>query len=174
MARIAFVVGDEFEDSEFKVPYDRLRGAGHQVTVVGVDKGATLRGKKGKETATVDATPGDVRAEDFDVLVIPGGHSPDKLRVDMGIVDFVQDFGRTGRPIAAICHGGSLLVETDLLDGKRVTSWPSIRTDLVNAGAKWVDEQVVVDGNLITSRNPGDLDAFCTTILERVKEPAGV
>lgn len=174
MARIAFLVGEEFEDSEFKVPYDRLRGAGHEVVVVGIEKGKQLRGKKGKESATVDVTPGEVRAEDFHVLVIPGGHSPDRLRTHAGIVDFVQDFGRTGRPLAAICHGGSLLVEGDLLDGRRVTSWPSIRTDLVNAGAKWVDKEVVVDGNLITSRKPEDLDAFCRAILEKVKEPAGV
>lgn len=171
MAKIAFVVGEEFEDSEFKVPYDRLRQEGHEVTIVGVEKGRRLQGKKGKESATVDATPGEVHARDFDVLVIPGGHSPDKLRMDPGIVDFVSDFGRDNKPVAAICHGGSLLIEADMVEGKRLTSWPSIRTDLLNAGAKWEDAEVVRDGNLITSRNPGDLDAFCRAIVETLEAP---
>ena len=168
MAKVAVVLADDFEDSEFKVPYDRLSAEGHDVVVVGTERGKTLKGKKGKETATVDSTPDDVDASEFAALVIPGGYSPDKLRTHRGIVDFVGKFGADDKPIAAICHAGSLLVEADLVDGRRVTSWASIRTDLENAGADWEDAEVVEDGNLITSRKPDDLDAFTSALLKRL------
>jgi protease I len=100
--------------------------------------------------------------------VIPGGYSPDKLRTNDDVVAFVRELGRAEKPVAAICHAGSLLIEADLVDGSRVTSWPSIKTDLVNAGAEWVDEPVVEDGYLITSRKPDDLDVFCEAILKRL------
>ena len=168
MAKVAFVLGDDFEDSEFKVPYDRIREAGHKVTVVGTDAGKELKGKKGNEKFTPEATPKDVDADQFDALVIPGGYSPDKLRTDDGIVSLVQKVYGADKPVAAICHAGSLLIEADAVNGKRVTSWPSIRTDLINAGARWEDSEVVEDGNIITSRKPDDLDAFCTAILQRL------
>ena len=167
MASVAFVLADDFEDSEFQVPYDRIRDAGHDVTVVGTEKDK-VTGKKGKVTQTIDATPADVDPEAFDALVVPGGYSPDKLRTDPHVVHFTRAFTSNGKPVAFICHAGSLLIETGALDGKRVTSWPSIKTDLVNAGAQWVDEEVVEDGNLISSRNPGDLDAFTAAILKRL------
>jgi len=167
MAKVAFVLGEDFEDSEFKVPYDRIREAGHKVTVVGTET-KEVKGKKGKEKFTPDATPKDVAADQFDAVVIPGGYSPDHLRTDDGIVALVQKVYGADKPVAAICHAGSLLIEADAVNGKRVTSWPSIRTDLVNAGAKWEDKEVVEDGNLITSRKPDDLDAFCATILQRL------
>jgi protease I len=168
MAKVAFVLADDFEDSEFRVPYDRLRGAGHRVTVVGREAGKDVTGKRGKERCRPEATPDQVNASDFDALVIPGGYSPDKLRVHEGVVKFVQEFFGSDKPVAAICHAGSLLVEADVLEGRTVTSWPSIRTDLVNAGADWVDEEVVEDGNLITSRRPDDLEAFSDAILRRL------
>jgi len=168
MAKIAFVLGDDFEDSEFKVPYDRIREAGHKITVVGTEANKEVKGKKGKEKFTPEATPKDVNADQFDAVVIPGGYSPDKLRTDDGIVSLVQKVYGADKPVAAICHAGSLLIEADAVRGKRVTSWPSIRTDLINAGAKWEDNEVVEDGNLITSRKPDDLDAFCAAILQRL------
>lgn len=168
MARIAFVLGDDFEDDEFRVPYDRLRGAGHEITVVGVKRNSFVEGKRGREKVGIGATPADVRADDFDAVVIPGGYSPDHLRTDIHVVKFVREFGLLDRPLAAVCHGPSLLIEADLVDGRRVTSWPSIHSDLVNAGAHWEDSPVVEDGNLITSRNPGDLQAFSDAILDRV------
>jgi protease I len=165
MARVAFVLADDFEDSEFKVPYDRVRGAGHEATVIGKQAGQTVKGKKGKEAFTIEKTSDQVSAADFDALVIPGGYSPDKLRTDEGVVKFVRAFFGSDKPVAAICHAGSLLVEADAVEGRTVTSWPSVRTDLINAGAEWVDKEVVVDGNLITSRKPDDLPAFCDAVL---------
>jgi protease I len=112
-----------------------------------------------------------VSAGDFDALVVPGGYSPDKLRTDDKVVALVRDIGTADKPVAFICHAGSLLVEADLVRGRRLTSWPSIKTDLVNAGADWVDAEVVEDGNLISSRKPDDLPAFCEAILKRVQRP---
>ena len=168
MAKVAFVLADDFEDSEFQVPYDRIRAAGHQVTVIGTEAGQEVKGKKGQASFTIETTPDEVGADDFDALVVPGGYAPDKLRTSPGIVKFVQGMFDGDRPVAAICHAGSLLVEADGVRGRTVTSWPSIRTDLINAGAQWVDREVVEDGNLITSRNPGDLDAFVGAVLARL------
>jgi protease I len=168
MARIAFVVANDFEDSEFRIPYDRLLGAGHDVVIVGRKSGEDLTGKKGKETIRTQVAAGEARAEDFDALVIPGGYSPDQLRTDESVVSFVRGFRLGKKPIAAVCHGPSLLIEADLVRGRTLTSWPSIRTDLRNAGASWVDQRVVEEGGLITSRNPGDLDAFADAINHRL------
>ena len=168
MAKVAMPVGEDFEDSEFRVPYDRLTQAGHEVVVIGTEQGAEIRGKKGTATATVDQTADAVETEDFDALVIPGGYSPDHLRMDADVVDFVRRFVDTGKPVAAICHGPQLLIEADVVEGRELTSWPSVRTDLENAGATWIDEEVVEDGNLITSRSPDDLDPFCEAILDRL------
>lgn len=163
MARIAFVVGKDFEDSEFRIPYDRLRASGHQVDVVGIEAGKTLSGKQGKEKVEVEVTVEDADPGTYDALYIPGGYSPDHLRTDAAMVDFVEQMANSGKLIGAICHGPSLLIEADLVRGKALTSWPSIKTDLRNAGAKWVDKEVVVDGRLVTSRKPADLEVFTRT-----------
>lgn len=165
MAKVAMVIGPEFEDSEFRIPYERLREARHEVTLLGVKAGETLKGKKGKESARVDAAVKDHKASEYDALVIPGGYSPDHLRIERDVVSFVRDFGSSGKPVAAVCHGPQLLIEADLVDGKTMTSWPSVRKDLENAGANWVDQEVVLDGHFITSRKPDDLEAFSKAVL---------
>lgn len=173
MARVAFILDEMYEDSEMRVPYDRVKQAGHEATVVGLKAGKKLEGKKGKETFVTDRAAGDVSADDFDALVIPGGYSPDKLRVSEEMVDLVREMCAGGKPVAAVCHGPWMLVEADVIRGKTVTSWPSIKTDLRNAGASWVDREVVEDGNLITSRNPGDLDAFSEALLRQIEGRRG-
>jgi len=158
----------DFEDSEFTVPFDRLKNAGSEVVVIGCKAGEIVIGKRGQARATIDRAAADLNPDDFDALVIPGGYSPDHLRLDEDVVAFVRDFFATGKPVAAICHGPQLLIEAEVVKGRTLTSWPSIRKDLMNAGAKWVDREVVVDGTLITSRKPADLDAFCDEVLARL------
>jgi protease I len=161
-------VGEGFEDSELSEPIDRFREAGHEVVTVGLHRGERIWGKQGEFMATVDQGPKDVDPTAFDALVIPGGYSPDHLRIAPAMVAFVRRFAETNKPLAAICHGPQLLIEAELVEGRELTSWPSVRKDLENAGARWIDRAVVEDGNLITSRCPDDLDAFCTAILARL------
>lgn len=168
MARIAFVLADDFEDREFTHPYDAVRQAGHDAIVIGTEEGSKLVGKRGDATIATDTTTDHVTVDEFDALVIPGGYSPDKLRLDDGVVRFTREFFQSGKPVAAICHAGQLLVEAGVVDGRTMTSWPSVATELRLAGANWVDQEVVTDDNLITSRNPGDLDAFSSTLLARL------
>jgi protease I len=168
MARVAMIVDEMFEDSELRVPFDRLREAGHEVVLVGLEAGKRLVGKRGKEKVRIERAIDDVDASEFDALVIPGGYSPDKLRTNEGMVALTRSLCRSGRTVAAVCHAPWMLAEADVLRGKTVTSWPSIKTDLKNAGARWTDREVVVDGNLITSRKPEDLEAFSAAILDRL------
>ena len=168
MAKVAFIVDEMFEDSEFRFPYDRIEEAGHEAIIVGLEAGKKLEGKKGDETITVDKAIDEVSADQFDALVIPGGYSPDKIRTNESMVSLTQGIFRADKPVAAICHAGWMLAEADIIKGRTVTSWPSIKTDLINAGAEWVDQEVVEDGNLITSRKPDDLDAFVGAILKRL------
>jgi protease I len=168
MAKIAMPVGEGFEDSELSEPCARLKNVGHEIVTIGVERGERIWGKRGETMATIDAIPDDVDPSQFDALVIPGGHSPDALRLNQSIVSFVRRFSESGKLVAAICHGPQLLIEADAVAGRELTSWPSIRKDLENADARWVDREVVEDGNLITSRGPEDLDAFCDAILGRL------
>ncbi len=168
MTRIAFVLGNDFEDTEFETPHTTLLKHGLQVDVIGIDTD-DVTGKHGT-TVSIDKSIDDASAGDYDLLVIPGGFSPDHLRTDDRIVGFVRAFADQDKVIAAVCHAPSLLIEAGLVDGKTMTSWPSIRTDLRNAGAEVVDREVVVDGNIITSRNPDDLPAFTDTILATLGE----
>jgi len=168
MSKVAFVLADDYEDSEFRLPFEAVRDAGHEITVIGIEKGKEVKGKKGKDKVRVDATAKDVQPGDFDALVIPGGHSPDKLRMDCDIVAFTRAMVEAGKPVAAVCHGPQLLIEADVVRDKTLTSWPSVKKDLQNAGAMWVDREVVVSGNLITSRKPEDLKAFNRELLGHV------
>lgn len=169
MARVAFILEELFEDSEFRFPYDRLREAGHEAAVVGTEEGKRLKGKRGREIVMTERSIREVSADDFDALIIPGGYSPDRLRMSSAMVEFTREIFESGKPIAAICHAGSMLVEADVADGRILTSWPSIRTDLINAGAHWIDEAIVEDANLITARKPEDLPAFSEAILRQLE-----
>jgi protease I len=168
MSKVAVLVDEMFEDSEFRVPVDRLREAGHQVEIVGLEAGKEITGKAGKERVTVEKAAQDVSERDYDALVIPGGYSPDHLRMSIDAVRFTRAIAMANKPVAAVCHAPWMLIEADLADDLQVTSWPSVKTDLINAGARWIDREVVVDGNIITSRKPADLPAFCDAILREL------
>lgn len=168
--KVAFILDEMFEDSEFKVPYERVKEAGHEPVIVGLEAGKTVDGKKGEETITIEKSIDEVSASDFDALVIPGGYSPDKIRTNAKMVELTRDIAGDEKPVAAICHAGWMLAEADVIRGKTVTSWPSIKTDLINAGAEWVDQEVVEDGNIITSRKPDDLEAFSKALLVQLEQ----
>lgn len=170
MAKVAFILDQMYEDSEFRVPYDRVKEAGHQPVVIGLEAGKRLEGKSGGDTVTTETAIADVASDEFAALVIPGGYSPDKIRTDAKMVQLTKDIYGSGKPVAAICHAGWMLAEAGIIKGKTVTSWPSIKTDLKNAGAEWVDQEVVEDGNLITSRKPDDLEAFTKALLSQIEQ----
>ncbi|HVU51262.1 MAG TPA: type 1 glutamine amidotransferase domain-containing protein [Polyangia bacterium] len=169
MARVAIIVEEGFEDADLRVPYERLRRAGHEVVVVGREVGKTLTGKGRAAEITTARSIREAAARDFDALVIPGGHSPDELRTDPLMVEFTRQMFDAGKPVAANGHAGALLIEAEVVEDRTLTSWPSIRTDLVNAGARWVDEPLVEDGSLITARRPEDLEAFCDAVLRQLE-----
>jgi len=172
-ARVLILATDGFEESELFDPRQALLDAGATVTLASI-KTDPIQGETGGEkgkTITPDMTIEAVDTDDYDMLLLPGGlGNPDTLRMEEGAVEIVQDFMEDGKIVAAICHAPWLLVEADVVDGRRMTSWPSVRTDLENAGADVVDEEVVIDGNLITSRNPGDIPAFNAAILAALTE----
>lgn len=170
MSKIAILVDRMFEDSELRVPLDRLREAGHEVDILGLHAGVEVVGKQGKEHVRIEKAVRDVSASDYDALVIPGGYSPDHLRMDLPAVRFTRAMALANKPVAAVCHAPWMLIEADLVEDRTVTSWPSVRTDLLNAGAHWIDREVVVDGNLITSRKPDDLSAFSDAILGQLTD----
>ena len=169
--KIACVLGPKFEDSEFKLPYDAFKGAGHEVTIVGLEAGSTLDGDKGTQKAQVDRAFKDVKPDQFDAMFIPGGFSPDKLRANDQAVQWVKTFMQSGKPVFAICHGPQLLLTADEYRNHRMTAWKTVQGDLKKAGANVVDQEVVVDRNLVTSRQPQDIPAFIresSKVLEQV------
>jgi protease I len=167
-ANILIIATDGFEDSELLEPRKRLLAAGANVTLAS-PKADQIKGEHGALLAP-DKSLDEVAEKDFDALLIPGGvKNPDKLRTVAEAVDLVRDFSDAGKPIGAICHGPWMLVEADVVDGVTVTSWPSVRTDLRNAGADVVDEEAVVDGNIVTSRKPADIPAFTDAFIGLVE-----
>ena len=169
MARIAILVEKIYEDLELQYPRLRLKEAGHTVEIIGPKAGETYVGKHGYPQKSEKAAA-DVKAGDYQLIVIPGGTSPDHMRRDGGKVKLVRDAAARKLPMAAICHGPWMLCTADALRGRRCTSYMSIVHDVVNAGGKWVDEECVVDGPIITSRTPDDLPAFTKAILQLVSE----
>jgi protease I len=181
MKNILIMATDGFEQSELMEPKARLEEAGARVTIASLDEGEIEGWDDGNwgESVAVDLTIDEAKAEDYDALVLPGGQiNPDILRMNDRVIELVQQFNSQNKPIAAICHAPWLLVEADIVAGKVVTSWPSVRTDLRNAGGQVVDREVAVDGNLITSRNPDDIPAFTAALKdalsmgERIRENA--
>ncbi len=166
--KIAILIENHVEDSEFQIPYAALREAGADVTVLGSRMNEKYTGKNMKVSIEADATTTDARAGDFDAVIIPGGGAPDKMRTNMKTVRFVEDAMKAGKLVAAVCHGPQVLIEGDLLRGRRATGFRSIRKDMQNAGANYENAPLVVDGNLITSRRPADLPVFTSAILRHL------
>jgi protease I len=162
--RFAVLVEDQYEDQELWYPVQRLREAGAAVTIVGPEAGKTYASKHGYP-ARSDKAAGQVAAEDFDGVIIPGGYAPDRMRRHEAMVALVRQAFEQGKIVAAICHAGWMLCSAGVLEGKEATSFSAIKDDMVNAGANWVDSEVVQDGNLITSRTPDDLPAFLRKII---------
>jgi protease I len=171
--RVLILATDGFEQSELIDPKKTLEQAGFE-TVVASPKSGEIKGwNHGDwgEKVPVDASLDEVEAADFDALLLPGGQmNPDVLRLENRVIELIEDFDAAGKPIAAICHGPWLLIEADIVEGRTVTGWPSIRTDLENAGAEVVDQEVAVDGNFITSRNPDDIPAFSKALIDALND----
>jgi len=171
--RIAFLATDGVEKDELMQPWEEIREAGAEVELISLKPGKIQTTKHGEKSGTFDVNKevDEVTAKDYDGLVLPGGvANPDHLRTEPKAVEFVKDFFKQEKPVAAICHGPWMLVEANVLKGRTVTSWPSLKTDIINAGGSWVDEKVHVDEGLVTSRKPDDLPAFCTKAIEEFGE----
>lgn len=168
MSTIAALVGQGFEDVEYTKPAEAFRNAGHRVIVVGKAAGEEVKGKHGT-SVRVERSAGEIAPDRFEALFIPGGHSPDNLRIDPAVVEFVRQFVESGKPIFAICHAPQLLINARVLQGRRIAGWPSLRVDIENAGARYVDEPVVEDGNIVSSRMPADIPVFVEASLRRLK-----
>jgi protease I len=177
MTKVMILATDGFEQSELMKPKANLEKAGIETTVVSLKSGE-IKGwdqKNWGESVKVDMTLDDANPDDFDALLLPGGQmNPDILRMNEQAIETIKAFDSAGKPIAAICHAPWLLAEANIVDGRTVTSWPSIRTDLTNAGADVVDREVVTDGNLITSRKPDDIPAFSKALIEKLGVKANI
>lgn len=167
--QVAFLATDGYEDSELTSPWEAIAGAGGTITMVSPESGE-VTGKNGHRQ-TVDLTASEAKATDFNALVLPGGVvNADHLRMDEAATTFTRDFFAQGKPVGVICHGAWILTDADVLEGRTITSYPSLKTDLRNAGAAWVDEEVVVDQGLVSSRTPDDLPAFNDKLIEEIAE----
>ena len=176
--KVAFLVATEgIERVELTEPWKAVTDAGHEATLISLEAGEvqTFDHLDKAEKRPVDVVIGDASVDDYDALVLPGGvANPDALRMDEQAVAFARDFMASGKPVAAICHAAWTLVEAGVLDGRRLASWPSLQTDIRNAGGEWADEALVVDGNLISSRNPDDLPQFCGAVVEALEHGAAM
>jgi protease I len=163
--RVAMFVEDGFDERELNGPLELLRAAGATVTIVGPTADTEFRDRRGNAVVKSELAAGAAKLKDFDAIVIPGGHAPDKMRMRHAMVDLARDAMEAGKPVAAICHGPQVLISANVLRGKTLTCWPSIAIDVKNAGGLYVDKPVVEDGNLITSRKPDDVPAFSEALI---------
>jgi protease I len=171
--KMVMLIEQDFEDVEVADPMKAFRDAGINITIVGNEAGKIYNGKRGQVNIRADVVPDKINVQDYDALFIPGGYAPDKMRLHQPMIDLVKKFHSAGKTIAAICHGPQVLISAEIVKGKRMTSWPSVAVDLKNAGANWVDEAVVIDGQFITSRKPGDIPQFTKAVIEALeKAPA--
>lgn len=168
MAKIAVIIDDMFEDVEYSRPAEAFKKEGHELIHIGLEQGKVVKGKRQGTTVRIDESVRDVSPDQFDALLIPGGYSPDHLRADEDAVTFTRKFLDSGKPIFSICHAPQLLISTDRIRGRKMTGWKSIIQDIKNAGAIYEDKEVVVDGNLISSRQPSDLSAFIEASLNKL------
>ncbi len=168
MAKVAIFTEEMYEDIEFWYPFYRLREAGHEVVVVGSGTQDSYTGKHGCKNQ-VDAQIKEVDPGDFDAVVVPGGYAPDKMRLHPEFMNFVRKAYDSGKLVASLCHGPWVLASAGILKGKKMTSWPSLKDDMMNAGAMWQDQEVVIDGNIITSRKPDDLPAFMIEVIKALQ-----
>jgi len=169
LRKILIMVEDGFEESEFLYPYYRVQEAGYKAEIVGPKAGETYTGKYGVPIKS-ELSPQEVGIEEYEAVIIPGGRAPDRMRINKGLVDIVKSAYGKGKVIAAVCHGPQMLIEADIIRGKKATCWKSVVTDLKNAGAEFADAPVVVDGNIVTSRFPGDLPRFCQELLRLLEK----
>ncbi|UUZ83416.1 type 1 glutamine amidotransferase [Paenibacillus sp. P26] len=174
MAKIAFLLGPQFEDSEMQKPYDAIREAGHETVIIGLKAGERLEGKNKQASYTAERAIQDADPNEFDAVVIPGGSSPEQLRLNPHIQSFVQAMDKQGKPISAICHGPQILISAGLLKGRKLTCYPPLQDDVRNAGGTFEDKEVIVDRNLITSRTPKDEPAFIRETLKAVQSAGTV
>jgi len=170
--RVGILVEQGFEDSELVETARAMSDSGAIVVMIGSGSGTSYRGMRGKVRTRVDSTAGNMRVDQLDALVIPGGYAPDKMRLHQSMVDLVRRAHDLGKVVGAICHGPQLLISADVVRGRRVTSWPSIAIDLTNAGATWVDEPVVQDRNIITASRPADLPRFNKMVIDALRKKA--
>lgn len=172
MAKVAVLITDMFEDLEYTSPAAAFTNAGHQVVHIGLKAGEVVRGKKEGTEVKIDQSVDASSVDSFDALLIPGGYSPDKLRVDENAVNFVRQFMQADKPVFSICHAPQILITAQVLEGRTLTGWKSIIQDIKNAGADFVDKEVVIDKNLVSSRSPADLPAFSEACLQKLEEAA--
>jgi len=168
VSTIAVIITDMFEDSEYSEPAAAFKKAGHELVHIGLKAAKTVKGKNQGTPVEIDKAVKDVSAEEFDALLIPGGYSPDKLRADEDAVRFTKEFVESGKPVFAICHAPQLLITADVIRGRKITGWKSVIQDIKNAGAEFIDREVVEDGNLVSSRSPVDLPAFIEACLKKL------
>jgi len=169
MQKILIMVDEGVEDVEFIYPYYRFQEEGYKVDIVGSKAKETYTGKHGVPI-TSDLSPEKVNVDDYDAVIIPGGRAPDRMRINKGLVNIVKEAYKKNKVIAAVCHGPQMMIEADILRGKKATCWKSVATDLKNAGAIFIDAPAVVDGNMVTSRFPADLPKFCQETIKLLKK----